>query len=152
MSQVASPIITAERVPAFFIATATMSGAGFVRLDVGGGRVRAEQVLGVEQLDVVLGILLLRRGREDEVVTALAQLDHQLVGALERDDLVDQLRRRSCASASRSESPCRLLDLVARDRLDELVAAHADVAVDRATPAAARSCSRNARYQAIACW
>jgi hypothetical protein len=77
----------------------------------------------------VLGVLLVRRRREHQIMAALVQRDDQLARALERADLVDQL---AIEAALRLPDRVALLALgiVTHDRGNQLVAAHADVTMD----------------------
>jgi hypothetical protein len=77
----------------------------------------------------VLDLVLLRRAREHDRPPALLQLGDQLARPLEDHDLVDQLGEQLALGGADPVAGL-LLDLLAGDRADELVAPHPDVAVD----------------------
>ncbi len=121
--------MTARAAAAFSTAALDQVGLGLGSLDVGRARVRLDQLAGVEQLDVVLDLVLLRRAREDQRVPAVAQVLEQLARAFERLHLADQLFVVALLGFADLVTTA-LLGLVAGNRGHQLVAAHADVAVD----------------------
>jgi hypothetical protein len=77
----------------------------------------------------VLGLLELRGAREDDRMLATRELLEEVVRALERPHIVDELAVEPLLGVADRVAELAL-DLVAGDRGDELIAAHADVAVD----------------------
>jgi hypothetical protein len=77
----------------------------------------------------VLHLVGLGRAGEHHLVAAVLQVGDQVAGALERLDLLDQ-RHVERFLGPPDVLALVLLDLVAAERIDEVVAAHADVAVD----------------------
>src|SRR6185437_9514483 len=98
-------------------------------VDIAARRPRVDDLARVEQVDVALGLARLRARGEHDRAAAAAQGGEEFAGAGQRAHLVDQLGVAArLALADRVAEP--LLDVVAGDRRDELVAAHAVVAVD----------------------
>ena len=128
-SQVESPTITASPPPAFSTAALHEVGLWLGGLHVVGGGPGVDQVAGVEQVEVVVDLVLLRRAGQHHRVASSLEIGDQLARARERLDLADQLavERALC----RADVVALLaLELLAAERLDELVAAHPDVPVD----------------------
>src|SRR5436309_490982 len=99
---------------------------GLRRLDVVVRRPALDELTRVEQVEVVVELFLGRRAGEERRPAALLQVDDQVPGARERRDLADQPR---VLGAARFADRL-LVDVLARQGRDQLVAAHADVAVD----------------------
>ena len=77
----------------------------------------------------MVDLVLLGGGGEHERVAAILQLDHQLARALQRAHLLDQLHVEVALERAHLVT-VRALELVARERADQLVPAHPDVTVD----------------------
>lgn len=102
---------------------------GLGPLDVGRGGPTVDQVTGVEQIEVVIHLLLLGRAGEDHARAVLTKILDQLAGAIHRLDFADQLTV-GIALGGTDFVPGGILTFLADQRRDDLVAAHADVAVD----------------------
>lgn len=92
----------------------------------------------------------LARAGKNQPEAAFLDLGQQLVRALERLDLADELVELLCPRLAQGV-PVRLLDLPTADRRDEQVPAHPDAAVD-APHGRVMSKRRSARNHARACW
>ena len=129
MSQGVSPSSQSALPPAFSQAAAIRSGAGLVASTSADGGPGVDQLAGVEQIEIVLCLLGLRRGGQDDRVAGLLECLEQGAGALEGGDLADHLGVQLGLGLAHRVAVL-LLDALAGHRGDELVPAHADVAVD----------------------
>ena len=149
-SHVESPTITRRSAARLVDRRVTRSGSGLVRSHVGRARPAVGELARVEQVEVVVDLVLLGRGGEHERVAAVLQLADQLARARERPHLADQLHVEVALVRADGVS-ARALEVVARERADQLVPAHPDVAVD-AIERQRHVDRRNARNHATAWW
>ena len=105
-------------------------GRGLGLLDVADARPRVGEPARVEQVEVVLDLVGLGRagaGPRGAPRRLRSTISSRAPCSGSTSSIIAMYR---AFSAARMSSPCALLDLVAAQRGDELVAAHADVAVD----------------------
>ena len=92
-------------------------------IDVPARRPRLHELARVEQVDVVLDLVLFRARGKDDAVAEVAQPDQEPACPGEKPDLVDHLRiPPRLGLTDLIAQP--LLDVIAGDRGDELVASH----------------------------
>ena len=104
-------------------------GVGLGPLDVGRGRPGLDQVAGVQQAQVVVDLVALARAGQDQPVPAVVQQLQQPAGVGERLHLADQVGVQG--GLGRPDAVAlAVLDPLAGQGGHQLVAAHADVAVD----------------------
>ena len=104
-------------------------GLGLGGLDIGGRGPRIGQLASVEQVEVVIDLVRLGGGGQHDDVPEVLEIRDQLPCALERLDLLDQGEVQRLLGGADVVSVIAL-GVSVRPRLHELVAAHADVAVD----------------------
>ena len=104
-------------------------GLGLGLLDVVGARPGVDDVARVEQVEVVVELVGLRRAGEDDRVARVLEVDDEVARALERLDLLDHRQVERLLGGA--DVVAELLGLLLADQVrDELVAAHPDRAVD----------------------
>jgi hypothetical protein len=123
-----SPTITASSVPAFESAALTTSGSGLVASTSSFVVHASTTSSDPDRVDEVLGVLLDRRAREDDGVTASLQRDDEVVRTDEGRHLVDHLLELLLPLVAHVVADLPL-DRLAGNGGDVLVAAHADVTV-----------------------